>query len=379
MMRVVFFVLTASVGGAVAHAQGPGFYGIGDLPGATFSSQIQGLSGNGLVAVGRGTGTAGPEAVRWSPGIVLAGLGDLPGGSFSSQAHAVSATGGTIAGVGRIGIGGDSVSRASRWVDGGAPEDLGTLRGQAGWSSARGVSGDGSVIVGSSENPARSEEAFRWTLSGGMVGLGLLPGASSSVAEGVSGDGIVVVGHSSNRAFRWSADSGILPITPQPGATSTRAARAVSFDGTAVVGIADLAFPAGGREAFLATESGTIGLGWLPFGGTAPSSEALGVNADASVVVGVSSNQAFIWDAQQGMRRLRDALLNEHAIDVGAWNLERAVAISHDGMVIAGSGFDPMGRLQGWVVVLPSPGGVVAAGVMGAFLIGQRRRRRVAR
>src|SRR5262245_24161422 len=75
---------------------------------------------------------------------------------------------------------------------------LGFLPGGA-YSEAYGVSTDGSVIVGSS-----GSRPFRWTSSGGMVGLGTLPGVafSSGAAFDVTGDGSVVVGDS-NSASGW--------------------------------------------------------------------------------------------------------------------------------------------------------------------------------
>jgi hypothetical protein len=68
---------------------------------------------------------------------------------------------------------------------------LGDLKGifpnpKGGISSiAWAVSGDGNVVVGTSNN-----EAFRWTSGGGMVGLG-----DGSYANSVSGDGKIVVGY----------------------------------------------------------------------------------------------------------------------------------------------------------------------------------------
>ena len=50
------------------------------------------VNADGRVVVGRGTGTAGQEAFRWTGGV-MTGLGDLPGGSFSSKANDVSADG----------------------------------------------------------------------------------------------------------------------------------------------------------------------------------------------------------------------------------------------------------------------------------------------
>ncbi len=54
------------------------------------------------------------------------------------------------------------------------------------------VSADGSVIVGYTSTFVDGErilQAFRWTHATGIVSLGILPGAVSSIAAGVSGDG----------------------------------------------------------------------------------------------------------------------------------------------------------------------------------------------
>lgn len=60
------------------------------------------------------------------------------------------------------------------------------------------VSADGSVVVGSSYGDTQvagsTVEAFRWTVQGGMIGLGLLTGCQRSRAWDVSPDGSVVVG-----------------------------------------------------------------------------------------------------------------------------------------------------------------------------------------
>jgi probable HAF family extracellular repeat protein len=77
------------------------------------------------------------------------------------------------------------------------------------------VNADGSVVVGSaSTSPGTPMEAFRWTASGGMVGLGLLPGTTSSAASAVSDDGSVVFGTTSTGAtagspFVWDASHGM--------------------------------------------------------------------------------------------------------------------------------------------------------------------------
>jgi len=75
---------------------------------------------------------------------------------------------------------------------------LGDLPG-AGFSSiALGTSTDGSVVVGISTS-ASGNDAFRWTLEGGMVSVGDLPGGFYySVAYATSADGSVVVGQSNS-------------------------------------------------------------------------------------------------------------------------------------------------------------------------------------
>ena len=71
---------------------------------------------------------------------------------------------------------------AFRWTATRGIEGLGFLAGGSVSSAAYGVSGDGKVIVGSSRsaNSGTLREAFRWTSGGGMVGLGDLPGGNFS-------------------------------------------------------------------------------------------------------------------------------------------------------------------------------------------------------
>jgi probable HAF family extracellular repeat protein len=139
------------------------------------------------------------------------------------------------------------------------------------------------------------------------VGLGdLFRGGSQ--AEGVNADGTVVVGFDAvggllgvNVAFHWTQAGGMAAIGPPPGPDSGESSEAegVNADGTVVVGGSD-------TGAFRWTQAGgMVGLGFLP-GGT--SSNARGVNADGTVVVGGSSAtgtgpnaEAFRWTQAGGM------------------------------------------------------------------------------
>src|SRR4051812_26607409 len=120
---VVFVVAGAWIGAAapLAHAAAS-LTPLGDLPGGTFSSQANAISGDGLVVVGRSASTNGTnEAFRWTSAGGMTGLGDLPDGTFSSIAF--------------------------------------------------GVNNDGSVVVGRGTTTFGDQIAFRWTSPGGMTAL----------------------------------------------------------------------------------------------------------------------------------------------------------------------------------------------------------------
>jgi len=235
------------------------------------------------------------------------GLGRLPGAAGSSAA-AISADGSSVVG----GSGGE----AFRWTQTEGMVGLGDLPGGDEFSIAAAVSADGSVVVGRSQSayssPGEHFEAFRWTEATGMVGLGDLPGGDfNSWAAGVSADGTVVAGRGSIggpganrlRAFRWTAQTGMVDLGLMPGGSMWSLGTAVSADGLVVVGFGD-SESASLREAFrwTATE-GMVGLGDLPGGNFV--SMAFGVSADGSVVVGNSwsgpEREAFRWTQSDGM------------------------------------------------------------------------------
>ena len=185
-------------------------------------------------------------------------------------------------------------------------------------SQAVGVNADGTVVVGSSyaTRNGTNAEAFRWTQAGGMAGLGFLPGGGYSEAAGVNADGTVVVGLGGLgsdsigigyfEAFRWTQVGGMAGLGFLPGGGLSEAL-GVNADGTVVVGGSTAASGTGTNlEAFRWTQAGGMaGLGFLPGGGL---SQAQGVNADGTVVVGESTAsgtgtnaEAFRWTQAGGM------------------------------------------------------------------------------
>jgi hypothetical protein len=86
------------------------------------------------------------------------------------------------------------------------------------------------------ENP----EAFFWTEESGMVGLGYLPGKSSSYAYSASADGSVVYGASGGEMFRWTGSAGMVGLGIPPGIPSGDASIIVGNVTTVSYGIAPM-------------------------------------------------------------------------------------------------------------------------------------------
>src|SRR5687767_12119563 len=118
-----------------------------------------------LAATASGAAAA-PPSIR--------GIGDLPGSSYRSDVNGISADGSVVVGASKP----NGDFEAIRWTQAGGIQALGKLRGDT-QSGAVAASGDGSVIVGNSHNPPTGPiQAFRWTMAGGMRPLGPLPGGA---------------------------------------------------------------------------------------------------------------------------------------------------------------------------------------------------------
>jgi probable HAF family extracellular repeat protein len=354
-----------------------GMVGLGDLAGGEFFSYAHGVSADGSTVVGMSESASGTEAFRWTSASGMVGLGDLAGGRFDSEARGVSADGSTVVGEGRSASG----SEAFRWTDlngnglvdpneklDNHPEfGLGYLPGGSS-SQAYGVSADGSTVVGYGYP---GHEAFRWTSDSGMVALG--DSTFSSFAYGVSADGSTVVGYGDLipglglEAFRWTQATGMVGLGHLPGGGDWWSwAFDVSADGSTVVGMSDSDMYGGHSQAFRWTDlngNGLVdlnekldnhpefGLGHLPGCDT---SWAYGVSADGSTVVGRSSNKVFIWDTVNGMRSIRDMLVNDYGLDLTGWKLYEAWGVSENGSTIVGYGLNPDGYQEAWIATIPN-------------------------
>ena len=324
------------------------FQALGDLPGGLSFSVAWDISGDGSVVVGYSNASGaqtGKRAFRWTSSVGMTALPVIPDRDLDYAATAVSSDGAMIvgnwgtrpflstasgmtllpnppnlSGIQATGISanGDTIAgfasvggtvHAVMWTSQGGI-GLGDLPGGETRSVARGVSANGKVIVGYGWTATR-REAFRWTSADGMVGLGVLPDATFSIATATSSDGSVVVGrsgggsHTTPQVFRWTSSSGMVAI----------------------------------GSAFLS-----------PF-----HFPTVDVSSDGNTIVGRSPTGAFLWTPTLGMVDLKDYLVRRGVNGLEEWTLNEARAVSYDGLSIVGSGTNPAGDTEAWLVTIPEP------------------------
>jgi uncharacterized membrane protein len=120
------------------------------------------------------------------PVVTFKGLGDLPGGVYESRACSVSGDGKVVVGTSQATYGPEGFV----WTEKDGMKSIGAITLG---SEARAVSPDGSVVVGWS-NDLKGKVGVLWTEKGGLVSLGRAPGAGNSFANAVSMAGHVIVG-----------------------------------------------------------------------------------------------------------------------------------------------------------------------------------------
>ena len=203
---------------------------------------------------------------------------------------------------------------AWRWTMQGGMLGLGTE------STARAISADGSIVVGQAAGGAA-----RWTDQDGWVNLPF------DFASGVSADGSVVVGSTNGSgAIRWTLQGGPQSLGILPGYFSSHAT-SVSADGSTVVG-----YSAGGPYPFTfqsfrwTPATGMVGLGFTI---DSRGNYVRSVSADGSVMVGLSWN---FTNAEEAFRRTSDGLDDKLGFLPGMTRSD-ALAVSGNGSVVVGS------------------------------------------
>jgi uncharacterized membrane protein len=298
------------------------------------------------------------EATSWVP---------LPPDSIFSPST-VSSDGSVVAGQRVL----PTALAAATWAEATGLNNLGSFpSGNSRWGKALHTSVDGKVVVGGAIDAASDRIlAFRWTTDTGMSPVLDAAFARESFATTVSADGSVIVGFAGNSAtasqgesvFRWTPTNGgeVLPNPPGvnratfnlfrpflPGASSTDGGVLLSEDGSTL--IAGFTLAAGGGDSFRWTTS----TGWdrLHF-------EATALSADGSTIVGVNGNEAAIWTAQGGLRRLEDVLRLDYGLgsSLAGWQaLTDVWCLSSDGRVMSGTGRNAAGEPEMWIAILGAP------------------------
>ena len=348
---------------SISTARAQSFEGIGDLAGGSVQSYAFGVSADGSTVVGRSAVAGGYEAVRWRNGA-LVGLGDLAGGPFESTAFACNSDGSVIVGTARDG----TTQRGVRW-DGTTMTQLPQLAGLTGYSECRGISANGQVLCGFNSDGLITgygnvcglriangvSTALPYTSAGGSIDSGCYTQPSE---DGNVIAGRVRLGGYSYQACYWTGTT--LTLLPQlPGAAGDAYSQclAISGDGSVKVGVSSsAASPNYGLGEACRWENGVAqSLGALP--GANHRGVARSTNRDGSIVVGTAQNSslvmvAFIWDAQRGMRVLKDVLESEYGLNLTGWTLTDVGAITPSGDVIVGWGVNPSGATEGWIARL---------------------------
>lgn len=367
------------VAAPLAAAQ-PTFKPIGFLPTGTFS-RVGGISPNGAVVVGE-SDEFSPDsgnvdrAIRWEAGVMKS-IGSFDFDPIAMIGLDASYDGSVVVGTEVQALGLGSTVVGWKWEAGALTQLPFLPLGDS--SRADAVSYDGRIIVGSGSLNTMFNNSITW-VAGVAMDSGTATGDDNDLASmyGVSADGKVAAGSSNFamgfHAFRHEAgvyqDLGTLQNVFNSNGTD------ISGDGRVVVGLSDI--PNAVIEAFRWEAGAMVGLGDLPGGDF--DSEALATDHDGNVVVGRGhtnlGNEAFLWTEDLGIVSVKDHL-EGLGLDLTGWTLTDAVAVSADGLTIAGNGINPLGFEEGWVAtIVPEPSGMVMVSLLaGAALVGRWRSR----
>ncbi|MGD0784395.1 MAG: PEP-CTERM sorting domain-containing protein [Sedimentisphaerales bacterium] len=269
-------------------------------------------------------------------------------------------------------------------------------------TTATGVSANGSTILGKNGN---SSSAMYLNGSGSAQYIdenhSYAP-AVSALAVSANGNTIAGYGYNgtgSDSAYIWRADSGITNITSftydnskppdviginpwDPPDEKVSSGMCMSSDGSRIIGST-------GKRAFLWDQS--TGLQWIqadsfqnvveftPYAASADGSVFAGLliydkyygsynNGQYTITLVETVNTAVIWDAINGVRNLSEVLQSQYGLDLSGWTLTKATGISDDGTVIIGTGTNPQGNTEEWMVTIPEPTTILLIGLGGLVL-----------
>jgi probable HAF family extracellular repeat protein len=357
LLRDAEIALACLIAGLASHDSAyaqPVLTNLGTLGGGGVS-EANAISADGRAVTGQSAGRAFVWIVQDGP---MRDLGQASG-ILSPVGYGINASGSMV-------VGGDA-NTAIRWT---AVGGLGRLDpSQTSGCRAYSVSSSGTVVTGYF-TPLAQHRAFRWTIAGGFQDLGTLSsprgGGVDSEGRAVSENGTTIVGDSDyfdtffgRRAFRWTSAGGMQNLGLLPGLPDLQGwrsgATAVNSDGTVVVGWSNA--QSGSTRAFRWTgPSGMENLGVL---GGAYMSIASAVNGDGRLAGGYcgfssGGDRAFLWTANFGMVDLNQ-YLGSLGTNMTGWTLTRVTGLSSDGRSATGNGIFNGSRRAWHVRSMPSP------------------------
>ena len=369
--RITSLSLAAVLGFALTASAAVTFTGVGDLGGGV--SSAAGVSADGTLVVGSSTdGNADTQAYIWDGAIHALGF---PGDVNYSAAVAVDIAPDTSV---KVAVTGKmdytpypAETQAFLWSGTGAgvgaydPAILLYPDGNSTNAMDIMVDTTGEVYMCGYGKRADWVNAYyyhgwRWRSMPSFLELGTssnYPVYANSISRfgqiaGQMQYGGTSPGGGARHAVWWqSSVFTLIPTLKGPATTSNESiAKAISLDGTAVTGWSDPT--SGARQAFWWQRGGTTATA-IPYLAGDNWNEGLAMNADGQVIGGFSTlstggaKRAFIWDATNGSREVRQMLIDA-GIDMTGWELEEVTGISEDGSVICGNG-KLSGVAKGWV------------------------------
>lgn len=352
-----------------AHAA---FQGLGFLSDANYSDAVA-ISADGSTVIGS-SATVGADdefflsSFRWTAADGMIALPKTASDIPASYATDVSADGSVIVGL-EVKAGGAS-TQAFIWKEG-AIQSIPYLA-PTNYGIASSVSADGTLVVGS------GPDSFRWTAVVGTIGLPLQLNETSTDATGISADGSVITGSFSDenddrRAFRWTAGGAESLVIAD--AAQSRAS-GISADGSTIAGVY-LSQATAADVAFVWKEAGVVLLSSLSLE-EGVVTEAYALSADGGLAVGESDGRAAIWDTATGnVFDLQQLLIATGYTGLDNWNLTAANGISDDGLSIVGSGINPDGDTEAWIVrfdTVPEPSAAALLALATSGLAFRRRK-----
>jgi len=259
------------------------------------------------------------HAFRWTASLGMVNLGDLPGAVDQSIAWDCNADGSVIVGIADYKDSNIQEGKAFKWTQGTGMVDIGGLPISPLRTDATVVSANGSVIAGCSGTQLVSYESCLWVGNTPAVGMGIPYLANAYTCsfcmtpDGSVIAGVAAVGDDAYEVFRWTQATGMVTLGDLPGGAYYGAAFGISADGTVIVGCGNF----------------------------------YNYSATGNII-----GDAIIWDSVHGLRKLQDVLVQQYHLDLRGWTLTSANSISADGLTIVGSGLNPFGEDEAWIVRL---------------------------